>query len=145
MNLSTNPFYSSLETRRSFLGKGTTGVGLAALAGLLNQDRALGKSIGDFTFPNFAPKAKRVVVLWQGGGPSHIDLLDPKPTLTKMAGKDIPNSPYVGIRVFPPCLQATKHGHASPKSNPIKNTVNVEWRSAQCSPILEVMRMIYVL
>ena len=92
MNLSTNPFYSSLETRRSFLGKGTTGVGLAALAGLLNQDRALGKSIGDFTFPNFAPKAKRVVVLWQGGGPSHIDLLDPKPTLTKMAGKDIPNS-----------------------------------------------------
>jgi hypothetical protein len=33
-----------------------------------------------------------VVVLWQGGGPSHIDLLDPKPTLTKMAGKDIPNS-----------------------------------------------------
>jgi hypothetical protein len=92
MNLSTNPFYSSLETRRSFLGKGTTGVGLAALAGLLNQDRALGTSIGDFTFPNFAPKAKRVVVLWQGGGPSHIDLLDPKPTLTKMAGKDIPNS-----------------------------------------------------
>jgi hypothetical protein len=69
MNLSTNPFYSSLETRRSFLGKGTTGVGLAALAGLLNQDGALGKSIGDFTFPNFAPKAKRVVVLWQGGGP----------------------------------------------------------------------------
>ena len=39
MNLATNPFYSSLETRRSFLGKGTTGVGLAALAGLLNQDR----------------------------------------------------------------------------------------------------------
>ncbi|MFL2928442.1 MAG: DUF1501 domain-containing protein, partial [Opitutales bacterium] len=92
MNLANNPFYSSLESRRSFLGKGTTGVGLAALAGLLNQDRALGASIGDFTFPNFAPKAKRVVVLWQGGGPSHIDLLDPKPTLTKMAGKDIPNS-----------------------------------------------------
>jgi len=66
MNLSTNPFYSSLETRRSFLGKGTTGVGLAALAGLLNQDRAFGTSIGDFTFPNFPPKAKRVVVLWQG-------------------------------------------------------------------------------
>jgi hypothetical protein len=90
MNLSTNPFYSSLETRRSFLGKGTTGIGLAALAGLLNQDRALGTSIGDFTFPNFAPKAKRVIVLWQGGGPSHIDLLDPKPTSTENGRKEYP-------------------------------------------------------
>ena len=97
MNLSTNPFYSSLESRRSFLGKGTTGVGLAALAGLLNQDRALGTSIGDFTFPNFAPKAKRVVVLWQGGGPSHIDLLDPKLTCIRDGSKAQPKSFALGM------------------------------------------------
>ena len=42
--------------------------------------------------PHFAPKAKRVVVLWQGGGPSHVDLFDPKPVMQAMAGKDIPDS-----------------------------------------------------
>ena len=34
------------ETRRSFLGKGSTGIGLAALAGLLNQDQTMGKTVG---------------------------------------------------------------------------------------------------
>jgi hypothetical protein len=42
--------------------------------------------------PHFAPKAKRVICLWQGGGPSHVDLFDHKPTLEKEAGKDIPAS-----------------------------------------------------
>src|SRR3981081_4162438 len=42
--------------------------------------------------PHFAPKAKRVVVLWQGGGPSHVDLFDPKPVMKATAGKDIPDS-----------------------------------------------------
>lgn len=80
------------ETRRNFLGKGSTGIGLAALASLLSQDQLHGNSSSGFSFPNFAPKAKRVVILWQGGAPSHIDLLDPKPILQKMAGKDIPSS-----------------------------------------------------
>ena len=91
----TDPFSfhpMQVQTRRSFLGKSSTGIGLAALAGLLEQDQLLGASPFGFSFPNFAPKAKRVVVLWQGGGPSHIDLLDPKPMLTEMAGKDIPGS-----------------------------------------------------
>ena len=42
--------------------------------------------------PHFAPKAKRVVVLWQGGGPSHVDLFDDKPVMRAMAGRDIPDS-----------------------------------------------------
>ena len=42
--------------------------------------------------PHHAPKAKRVVMLWQGGGPSHVDLFDDKPTLRAMAGQDIPGS-----------------------------------------------------
>ena len=37
-------------------------------------------------------RAKRVVMLWQGGGPSHVDLFDEKPALAKLAGQDIPNS-----------------------------------------------------
>ena len=91
----TDPFSfhpMQTQTRRSFLGKSSTGIGLAALAGLLEHDQLLGAGPSGFSFPNFAPKAKRVVVLWQGGGPSHIDLLDPKPMLTEMAGKDIPGS-----------------------------------------------------
>jgi hypothetical protein len=42
--------------------------------------------------PHHAPKARRVVMLWQGGGPSHVDLFDDKPMLRAMAGRDIPNS-----------------------------------------------------
>jgi hypothetical protein len=42
--------------------------------------------------PHLSPRAKRVVVLWQGGGPSHVDLFDDKPVIRKLAGKDIPDS-----------------------------------------------------
>jgi hypothetical protein len=40
----------------------------------------------------FASRARRVVCLWQGGGPSHVDLFDPKPMLQIMSGQDIPDS-----------------------------------------------------
>ena len=42
--------------------------------------------------PHIPARAKRVVVLWQGGGPSHVDLFDDKPVIRKMAGQDIPDS-----------------------------------------------------
>ncbi len=85
-------------TRRQLFGSAASGVGLAALASLLGDgprgagaDRPKGES-GLPGLPHFAPKAKRVVVLWQGGGPSHVDLFDPKPVMRAMAGKDIPDS-----------------------------------------------------
>ncbi|MEY4272769.1 MAG: hypothetical protein RL250_1635 [Verrucomicrobiota bacterium] len=84
-------------TRRSFLNAGVQGIGTVALSALLSKDLfaakpdALGALPG---LPHFAPKAKRVICLWQGGGPSHVDLFDQKPTLAKEAGKDIP----AGIR-----------------------------------------------
>src|SRR5262245_13066479 len=83
-------------TRRQFFGSATSGVGMAALATLMGggsargADRARGES-GLPGLPHFAPKAKRVVILWQGGGPSHVDLFDPKPVMRAMAGKDIPD------------------------------------------------------
>ncbi len=49
--------------------------------------------------PHFAPKAKRVIYLFQFGGPSQIDLFDPKPALTKMHGKDLPGSIRMGQRL----------------------------------------------
>ena len=81
-------------TRRSFLSASVQGVGAAALASLLSRD-LLAKSPASGALPglpHFAPKAKRMICLWQGGGPSHVDLFDPKPLLAKMAGEDIPAS-----------------------------------------------------
>ena len=78
---------SQRVTRRQFFGRASAGVGTAALASLLGQDTLAGVKPS-----HFAPKAKRVVLLWQGGGPSHIDLFDHKPILAKQAGEDIPAS-----------------------------------------------------
>ena len=81
-------------TRRSFLSAGVQGVGSVALAALLSRDlKAAPNPIGTLPgFPHFAPKAKRMICLWQGGGPSHIDLFDYKPMLEKMTGQEIPAS-----------------------------------------------------
>src|SRR5580704_15168994 len=87
--------------RRQLFGSAASGVGLAALASLFGADTAQGAGGGDAIsrgeaglpgLPHYPPKAKRVVVLWQGGGPSHVDLFDPKPLMRTMAGKDIPNT-----------------------------------------------------
>jgi hypothetical protein len=86
-------------TRRQLFGSAASGVGVAALASLLGKDTARAAGIdrpsgepGLPELPHFAPKAKRVVVLWQGGGPSHVDLFDPKPVMAANAMKDIPDS-----------------------------------------------------
>ena len=78
---------SQRVTRRQFFGRASAGVGTAALASLLGQD-----TVAAVKPSHFAPKAKRIVLLWQGGGPSHIDLFDHKPILAKQAGEDIPAS-----------------------------------------------------
>jgi Protein of unknown function (DUF1501) len=89
-------------TRRQLFGSTAAGIGTAALASLLKNDTAsAGESSSTVSasrvgglpgLPHYAPKAKRVVMLWQGGGPSHVDLFDPKPMLQELAGKDIPES-----------------------------------------------------
>ena len=93
-----NPFILNQQrvNRRQFFGKSAAGLGGVALASLMRPDIAAAAA-GDPArglpgLPHFAPKAKRVVCLWQGGGPSHIDLFDRKPVMEKMAGKDIPES-----------------------------------------------------
>jgi uncharacterized protein (DUF1501 family) len=49
--------------------------------------------------PHFAPTAKRVIYLFQYGGPSQIDLFDPKPALAKLQGTDLPGSIRMGQRL----------------------------------------------
>lgn len=91
-------------TRRQMFGQSSTGLGLAALASLLgeNTKAAENKPLGQpglGGLPHHAPKADRVIYLWQGGGPSHLDLFDPKPTLEKHRLKDLPESVRGGTRL----------------------------------------------
>ena len=90
--------HNRIEGRRRFFGQ--AGIGLAALSTLMNGSaRADGSvernAIGGLSdLPHFVPKAKRVIYLFQSGGPSQIDLLDHKPELTKRFGQDVPRSVY---------------------------------------------------
>ncbi|MEY5027266.1 MAG: hypothetical protein RLZZ244_2794, partial [Verrucomicrobiota bacterium] len=88
-------------TRRQLFGDAAHGIGGLALASMLSPTVYAGGNAagvlsgGDSALaraPHFKPRAKRVVCLWQGGGPSHVDLFDPKPVLQQMAGQDIPDS-----------------------------------------------------
>jgi len=83
-------------SRRRLLGA-SGGIGAVALASLLGRDVRAGTAAGRAVpglpgLPHHTPRAKRVVMLWQGGGPSHVDLFDPKPALAAHAGEDIPAS-----------------------------------------------------
>ena len=96
-----------LITRRHFFGRTATGVGTAALASLLGKDlsaAARGDSLerpfpGLPALPHLAPKAKRVIWLFQSGGPSQMDLFDYKPQLDRWRGEDLPDSIRKGQRL----------------------------------------------
>ena len=86
------------NSRREFLTRSGAGFGALALAGISAADAsptdtpspvkaaALGQQ------PHHAPTAKRVIFLFMEGGPSHLDLFDPKPLLNELAGQPIPKS-----------------------------------------------------
>lgn len=96
-----NPFLDSQlnETRRQFFGKSATGIGAAALAGLLGRDLGATTSNGLPGFPNIAPKAKRVIYLFQSGAPSQLDLFDYKPQLKQRFNEELPDSIRKGQRL----------------------------------------------
>ncbi len=86
-----NPLAEShfLENRRQFFSRSAKGVGVAALASLLNQDLPASVSNGTMKAFHFAPKAKRVIYMFQSGAPSQQDLFDYKPKLQKHFGEDM--------------------------------------------------------
>jgi hypothetical protein len=84
-----------LCSRREFLANAGAGAGMLALASLIANDkpcRAAVKNPLAPSEPHFAPRAKRVIWLFMHGGPSQVDLFDPKPDLIKYAGKPLPDS-----------------------------------------------------
>jgi uncharacterized protein DUF1501 len=93
-------------SRRHFLSRSSLGIGGVALASLLNPSLLLGKESIDNGLkgilnkrPHFAPKAKRVIYLFQSGAPSQFELFDYKPMLGKMDGKELPDSIRDGQRL----------------------------------------------
>jgi hypothetical protein len=81
--------------RRTFLGHGISGLGLLALNSLLDPrvcEATASESKGVVNPLHFQPKAKRVIFLYQAGGPSHLETLDPKPKLAQMHGQPMPES-----------------------------------------------------
>jgi hypothetical protein len=93
-------------TRRQFFRRSTAGVaiGIPALAALLDRDGCAAeardpKTGGLAEFPNFAPKAKRVIFLHQSGAPSQIELFDYKPKLVSLQGTELPGSIRMGQRI----------------------------------------------
>jgi hypothetical protein len=95
------------STRRYFFGRAAAGLGTIALAALGDRElRAAGRSegrplhgAGIDGFPNTAPRAKRVIYLFQSGAPSQMDLFDPKPALERLEGTDLPDSIRMGQRL----------------------------------------------
>jgi hypothetical protein len=92
-------------TRRQLLGNAGAGLGAIALRWLLEceargadrEHRPAGAGIAGF--PNFAPRAKRVIYLFQSGAPSQLDLFDAKPQLVRRVGTDLPDSVRMGQRL----------------------------------------------
>ena len=106
-------------SRRQFLARNAMGIGTVALAGLLQQDDLLAtpknvpKTPLSFDMkpksPPTAPRANAMISLFMHGGPAHMDLLDPKPELTKQNGND-----YSGDIQFSFVNRASKKLFGSP-------------------------------
>ena len=77
------------HTRRHFFAQSGLGLGALAMA-KLGQGRASAASSGVLSSPHVAPKAKRVIYLFQSGGPSHLETFDFKPALRAGHGKPLP-------------------------------------------------------
>ena len=73
--------YHQQLNRRRLLQGSVSSIGVAALSALLAQDAKAGLPSANVGAPHFAPRAKRIVYLFQSGGPSHLELLDYKPKL----------------------------------------------------------------
>jgi len=98
--------YAPIFNRRDLLLRSGLGVGTAALASMVARDLLAASTPGQPEAPattpfapHFAPKAKRVICLFQSGGPSHLDLFDEKPVLRERFNQDLPDSIRQGQRI----------------------------------------------
>jgi hypothetical protein len=95
------PHILPVTSRRDFLCRAGCGFGALAFSSMLGLDGVLARAAQTAIdplnplaprSPHFSPKAKAVIWLFMEGGPSHLDLLDPKPELDRLAGQPMPES-----------------------------------------------------
>src|SRR5204863_6296077 len=116
---------SEISSRRRFLTHAGSGLGGLALLQMLDSSAASAASVSKNPLaaraPHHQPKAKSVIWLFMEGGPSHLDLFDPKPALEKLSGKPLPSSikrpmTAMGITAHSPLLATrrkfSKHGQS---------------------------------
>jgi hypothetical protein len=106
-----------LRDRRRFLLRTACGLGTIALADLLRLDARTTESTVDPLTPrkpHFKPRAKNVIFLFMAGGPSQVDLFDPKPMLERLHGKPVPES-YLKT-LDDPVIKAGAKAFASPRT-----------------------------
>ena len=104
--MDSNTDLQRLLTRRRFLELSRTGIGAAALATLWQRDlmgqgtSSTPASVGGLAgLPHFAPKAKRVIYLFQAGAPSQHELWEYKPKVSELRGTELPESVRAGQRL----------------------------------------------
>ncbi|MFM2094202.1 MAG: hypothetical protein RIS70_1326 [Planctomycetota bacterium] len=91
--------HGDLAGRRAFLRQGGQVAGLAALAWLAGRESQGAEKIEAAKSPHFPPKAKHLIYLFQSGGPSQLELFDPKPRLKEFHGQELPASIRMGQRL----------------------------------------------
>ncbi len=100
MNLTLSPDFHQQLTRRAFLGRGAFGLGTLGLSSLLQENLAANTSAArQGGVLHYVPRAKRIIFLFMSGGPSQIDLFDPKPKLNELNGQPMPASLVKNERV----------------------------------------------
>jgi hypothetical protein len=86
----------NVSSRREFFTQAGSGLAGMALASMLAETAHAAPGVGLDPLlpkkPHHQPLAKSVIFLFMEGGPSHVDLFDPKPLLTKLDGKPVPDS-----------------------------------------------------
>ena len=93
------PEYHNLVNRRLLLRGAASSIGVAALSSLMSQSGVAATNGQIFGGTHFAPRAKRVVYLFQSGGPSHLELFDSKTKLRDLHGTELPDSIRRGQRL----------------------------------------------
>ena len=78
---------SHTSSRRNLLRSMFGGLGCLGLVDMLSRERAQAATVGNYTGPRLPGKAKHVISLFLSGGPSQVDLFDPKPALVKYQGQ----------------------------------------------------------
>jgi len=82
------------QSRREFLQRAGAGFGAVALGALMGRPLSANATLNPVTakIPHRLGRAKSVIWLFMEGGPSHLDLFDPKPLLNDLAGQSLPDS-----------------------------------------------------